>query len=65
MQRLEEAKIAMFSKWSSGQLAWNREETAKGLTPPSEQFYVQVLVCFLMLCPTGMKQHLDRCAPII
>lgn len=52
LQRLEEARIALFSKWSSAALAWNREETASGLLPPSPAFYAHVLVsCVACLVP--------------
>ena len=42
---MEEARIALFSKWSSAVLAWNREETGSGYQRPSSTFYTQVLVC--------------------
>ena len=44
LQRLEEARIALFSKWSSAVLAWNREETRAGYQWPSVTFYTQLLV---------------------
>ena len=48
LQRLEEARIALFSRWSSATLAWNREETGSGFQPPSATFYTQLLVSSLL-----------------
>lgn len=43
-RRQEEARAAMFSHWASAAYAWNKEETAQGMKPPSQNFWMQVLV---------------------
>lgn len=43
-RRQEEARAALFSDWASAAYAWNKEETAEGLSPPSNEFWTQVLV---------------------
>ena len=60
MQRLEEARIALFSRWSSATLAWNREETRNGLQPPSVGFYTELLVR-LVACRAEMATMVAVC----
>lgn len=43
-RRQEEARAALFSDWASAAYAWNKEETAQGMSPPSNEFWTQVLV---------------------
>lgn len=43
-RRQEEARAALFSDWASASYAWNKEETAQGMSPPSTDFWTQILV---------------------
>ena len=43
-RRQEEARAAMFSDWASASYAWNKEETAQGMNPPSIDFWTHILV---------------------
>lgn len=52
VRRQEEARVALFSDWSSALYAWNKEETGVGLTPPSTTFWKQVLVRAQPSCKT-------------
>ena len=45
LKRLEEARVSLFSQWTSAVLAWNREET-HSLQPPTTAFWNNLLVRF-------------------
>ena len=49
LQRQEEARAALFSDWASAAYAWNKEEMAQGMKPPSLTFWTQVLVSLAVL----------------
>ncbi len=65
-RRQEEARAALFSDWASASYAWNKEETAQGMAPPSTDFWTQILVRCLVLHPGCFPictSCINRCGP--